>query len=73
MSFFFNQCELLVIDVSHYAPSGLTPLTFRSQPHLSSSPLLQPRVTATATAADERAWTKAASRVPEDSTQMEQD
>ena len=50
--------------VSMSSPSGLTPLTFRSQPHLSSSPRLQARVTAIATAAEDRACTKAASRVP---------
>lgn len=45
-------------------PSGLTPLTFLSQPHLSSSPRVHARVTATATAAEDKACTKAASRVP---------
>lgn len=47
------------------SPSGLTPLTFLSQPHLSSSPRVHARVTATATAAEDKACTKAASRVPE--------
>lgn len=45
-------------------PSGLTPCTLWSQPHFSSSPLLQALVTANATLAAEIAYTKAASRVP---------
>lgn len=45
-------------------PSGLTPCTLWSQPHFSSSPLLQALVTANATLAAEMAYTKAASRVP---------
>lgn len=52
------------------SPSGLTPLTFLSQPHLSSSPRVQARVTATAMAAEDRACTKAASRVPESKLEM---
>lgn len=47
-----------------YLPSGLTPCTLWSQPHFSSSPLLQALVTANATLAAEMAYTKAASRVP---------
>lgn len=46
-------------------PSGLTPLTFLSQPHFSSSPRVHALVTAMAKAAEDRACTKAASRVPE--------
>lgn len=50
-------------DKAHI-PSGLTPCTLRSQPHLSSSPLLQALVTAKATLAADRAYTNAASLVP---------
>lgn len=45
-------------------PWGLTPCTFRSQPHFSSSPLLHALVTAYATLAAEMAYTNAASLVP---------
>lgn len=63
-------CLYVVLPIAFFmqqyksSPSGLTPLTFLSQPHLSSSPRVQARVTATATAAEDKACTKAASRVP---------
>lgn len=63
-----TQCgftRYIFIQRNPSSPSGLTPLTFLSQPHLSSSPRVQARVTATATAAEDKACTKAASRVPE--------
>lgn len=59
----FTHC--IFMQQNPDSPSGLTPLTFLSQPHLSSSPRVQARVTATATAAEDKACTKAASRVPE--------
>lgn len=58
MLLLFYLCER--VDL----PSGLTPCTLWSQPHFSSSPLLQALVTANATLAAEMAYTKAASRVP---------
>jgi len=46
------------------SPSGLSPRILQSQPHFSSSPRLQARVTAKATLAAEMAWMKADSHVP---------
>lgn len=60
------------IQLDPDSPSGLTPLTFLSQPHLSSSPRVQALVTATAMAAEDRACTKAASRVPESKREMQE-
>lgn len=67
-----NFCGFIaILMINHYnysykshIPSGLTPCTLRSQPHLSSSPLLQALVTAKATLAADMAYTNAASLVP---------
>lgn len=61
---FLEFWELCLQERPH-SPSGLTPLTFLSQPHFSSSPRVHALVTAMAKAAEDRACTKAASRVPE--------
>lgn len=59
-----THSSCMFIGQTPCSPSGLTPLTFLSQPHLSSSPRVHALVTANATAAEDRACTKAASRVP---------